>query len=123
MSTDTGTVHRGGRTVSHSGARDTMIAYRGEDDDGREKTQAARQVREVENKLVKVRSYAHKILFMRLGAIAVPAVDGAFVQRHRLSSQRLLSRFQESQTYPCRLLRLVRQASWRVAASSRFASD
>ena len=51
--------------------------------------------REVENNLVKVRSYAHKILFMRLGAVAAPAVDGAFVQRHRLSSQWLLSRFQE----------------------------
>ena len=71
--------------------------------------------REVENNLVEVAQCALEILSVRLGAVAVPAVDGAFVQRHRRSSQRLLSRFQESPTYPCRLLRLVRRTSWRVA--------
>ena len=35
--------HRGRRTVSHSGARDTMIGDRAADDGEREQTLAARQ--------------------------------------------------------------------------------
>ena len=49
--------------------------------------------RELQNNLDKVRSYAFEIPFMRLGAVAVAAVEGAFVQRHRRCSvQRLRAR-------------------------------
>ena len=38
--------------------------------------------RELQNNLDKVRSYAFEIPFMRLGAVAVAAAEGAFLQRH-----------------------------------------